>query len=81
VPFNENSHTLSPCGVPANTLPAEYTATYSSPSYSNTAAGAFTPAPVWNSQSRFPVALLSAVSLPSFRPTKTSPPAVVTEPL
>src|SRR5262249_32772937 len=46
VPFKENNHTLSPRADPANTLPAEYAATYSSPSYSKTLTGAFMPAPV-----------------------------------
>ena len=42
---------------------------------------AFMPAPVWNSQSLRPESESSAVSLPSLRPTNTSPPAVAIDPL
>src|SRR5579864_5066549 len=81
VPFNENSHRLSPRGDPPNWLPAEYATTYWVPSYSNTLAGAFTPAPVWNSHRRLPFEESIAVRRPSFLPTNTRPPAVAIEPL
>ena len=67
--------------LPARAVPPARTTTYCVPLYSKVEAGAFTPPSVWNSQSFFPFALSSAVSRPSLRPTKTSPPAVVVEPL
>src|SRR5690606_1328855 len=81
VPSRPKSHTLSPRVEPAKRFPAEYATTYWRPSCSNTVAGAFMPAPVWNSQSFVPSLESSAVRRPSLRPTNTSPPPVVTEPL
>src|SRR5262245_52899713 len=81
VPSSPNIHTLSPFAEPINTLPADSATTYCLPPCSNVVAGAFMPAPVWNSQSLSPVSEVSAVRRPSLRPTNTSPPPVASEPL
>ena len=81
VPSSPNSHTLSPFADPISTLPADSATMYCLPSCSNAVAGAFMPAPVWNSHSFRPVSESSAVNRPSLRPTNTRPPAVANEPL
>jgi hypothetical protein len=81
VPSRPNNQTLSPRAEPSSALPAENASTYCLPLYSNVLAGACIPAPVWNSQSCFPLAESSAVRRPSERPTNSSPPAVASVPL
>ncbi len=78
-PFKENSHSPS-LDFPPNSAPPAITTTYCSPSCSKVVAVEFTPPSVWNAQSRWPVSESIAVSRPSERPTKMSPPAVVSEP-